>query len=133
MFRTPPNIVIPALYEENGEHPHTLCPVQALKHWLDLSAEWKSDAVFLNPNSFKPMNKGSIAQSLVRTINLAIPGVFAKAHDVRKISASIAWTRGVSPFEITKRLFWASSSTFIAKYLIPLKTKARRCVAAGST
>ena len=77
--------------------------------------------MFVNPKSKKSMNKGAISQYLVRTINAAIPKAFAKAHDVRKISASLAWTRGVPPQEIDLNMFWVSSHVFIKKYLVPLR------------
>ena len=42
------------------------------------------------------MNRGAVSQSLVRTINRAIPGVSAKAHDIRKIRESLAWAQEIS-------------------------------------
>lgn len=132
LYRTPPNIIISALPTEDGS-PHALCPLDALRHWLKLSSAWGHDAIFINPTSKKPMNRGAISLCLVKTINSAIPGAFAKAHDLRKISASLAWARGVSPHEITQHLFWSSSSTFINKYLVPLRNSSRPCIAAGSS
>ena len=132
MFKTPPNITIKALFNEDKSH-HRLCPVDALRHWLRLSEPWGSDTIFINPKSKKPMNSGSISSYLVHTINAAIPKTFAKAHDLRKISASLAWVRGIPPHEIVRSLFWNNSSTFIRKYLVPLKDRPVNCVAAGSS
>lgn len=129
MARTPPNIVIPALLHPNKSH-HALCPVKALKRWLQVSAPWGSDSIFVNPHSKRPMNRGAISLQLVKTINSALPDVFAKAHDVRKISASLAWARGVSPQDITKFMFWTTSSVFIAKYLSPI-SDTQPCVVAS--
>ena len=132
-YRTPPNIVIRALWNEDDTN-HLLCPVKALRRWLQISSNWGTEAVFINPNSKKAMNRGSISLHLVKTINAAIPGAFAKAHDVRKISASLAWARGVSPHEITQFMFWTSSNTFIKKYLVPLKeARQTHCIAANSS
>ena len=127
MARTPPNIVIPALLHKSH---HALCPVKALKRWLQVSAPWGSDSVFVNPQSKRPMNRGAISLQLVKTINSALPDVFAKAHDVRKISASLAWARGVAPQDITKFMFWTTSSVFIAKYLSPI-SDTQPCVVAS--
>ena len=132
LYKTPPNITIKALFREDKSH-HRLCPVDALRHWLRRSQSWGSDAIFINPKSKKPMNSGAISTYLVRTINAAIPNAFAKAHDLRKISASLAWVRGISPHEIVHSLFWNNSSTFIRKYLVPLKDRPVNCVAAGSS
>jgi len=117
---TPPNIVIKSLQNTDGT-PHRLCPVDALQHWLDLTKDWGSDAIFINPKSHKPMNRGAISMLLVTTINAGHPRVFAKAHDTRKVSASLAWARGVPPHEIVQTMFWKSSTVFLNKYLIPLK------------
>lgn len=53
---TPPNVVIKALFNPD-KTPHRLCPVDALRHWLDMTADWNSDALFLNYKSKKPMNR----------------------------------------------------------------------------
>ena len=119
LAHSPPNIIIRALLNKDGSH-HRLCPVNALHCWLNHSQEWGSDAVFLDSKSHCPLNSGRISSCLVRTINLAIPRSFAKAHDVRKISASLAWARGVPPQDIIRNMFWKSSTVFVKKYLIPL-------------
>lgn len=56
MSRTPPNIVIKALLNKDGS-PHNLCPIDALRRWLRLSALWESDAIFINPKSKKRYQK----------------------------------------------------------------------------
>ena len=119
LAHSPPNIIIRALLNKDGSH-HRLCPVNALHFWLNHSQEWGSDAVFLDSKSHPPLDSVRISSCLVRTINLAIPRSFAKAHDVRKISASLAWARGVPPQDIIRNMFWKSSTVFVKKYLIPL-------------
>ena len=119
MDRTPPNIIINALLNPD-KSPHRLCPVDALHHWLRLSEPWGEDAVFINPKTRKKMNRGAVSLLLVTAINQANPRVFAKAHDVRKISATLAWTRGVPPHQIVQTMFWKSTTVFIKKYLVPI-------------
>ena len=114
---TPPNIAVKALRE--GSPHHRLCPVDALLHWIELTKDWGSDSVFISPISKKAMNRGGEHHLLVRTSNLASPNTFAKGHDVRKVSASLSWARGVPPEELIKNMFWSSSNIFINKYLIP--------------
>jgi len=117
---TPPNIIIESLLDSDGS-PHRLCPVDALQHWLNVTKDWASDAIFINPKSKKAMNRGAISLLLVNTINTANPGIFAKAHDIRKVSASLAWARGVPPREIVQTMFWKRSTVFLNKYLISIK------------
>ena len=83
MDRSPPNIVIKALLDQDLT-PNRLCPVDSLCCWLALSDPWGIDAIFANPKSHKKMNRGAVSQLLVTTINRSHPGVLAKAHDVRK-------------------------------------------------
>ena len=119
--RSPPNIVIKALLDQNLS-PNRLCPVDSLRCWLALSDTWGVDAIFANPKSHKKMNRGAVSQLLVTTINRSQPGVLAKAHDVRKVSATFAWARGVPPHQIIQTMFWKSTSVFLDKYLVPLQT-----------
>jgi len=114
-----PNIILTAL-TNTDRSPHCLCPVDALKHWLQLTANWGSDAVFVNPKSKRAMNKGAVSLMLVTTTNAAHPGVFAEAHDTGKVRASLAWARGVPPHEIVQTMFWKSASTFVDEYLVTL-------------
>ena len=116
---SPPNIIIRTLLNKDGSH-YRLFLVNALHFWLKQSKEWGSDAVFLDSKSPRPLNSGRISSCLVRTINLAIPRSFAKAHDVPKISASLALGRGVPPQDIIRNMFWKSSTVLVKKYLIPL-------------
>ena len=121
MDRSPPNIVIKALLDQNLS-PNRLCPVDSLRCWLALSDTWGVDAIFANPKSHKKMNRGAVSQLLVTTINRSQPGVLAKAHDMRKVSATFAWARGVPPHQIIQTMFWKSTSVFLDKYLVPLQT-----------
>ena len=121
MDRSPPNIVIKALLNQDLT-PNRLCPADSLHCWLALSDPWGIDAIFANPKSHKKMNRGAVSQLLVTTINQSQPGVLAKAHDIRKVSATFAWARGVPPHQIIQTMFWRSTSVFIDKYLVPLQT-----------
>ena len=121
MDRSPPNIVIKALLDQDLT-PNRLCPVVSLRCWLALSDPWGINAIFANPKSHKKMNRDAVSQLLVTTINRSQPGVLAKAHDVRKVSATFAWARGVPPHQIIQTMFWKSTSVFLDKYLVPLQT-----------
>ena len=49
--------------------------------------------------------------------NQSQPGVLARAHDPRRVSASFAWVKGVSRHQIVQTMFWKSSTVFINKCL----------------
>jgi len=113
--RAPPNISFPALRKGSP-----LCPVESLRSYLKLSNA-PSGPLFLNSKSGKALHPSTLSRILVEVIEEADPGKIAKAHDVRRMAASLAWGRGVPPAEIIKNLFWSSSSSFIKCYLIPTK------------
>ena len=71
------------------------------------------------PQVSQKMNRGAVSQLLVTTIYRSQPGVLAKAHDVRKASATFTWARGVPPHQIIQTMFWKSTSVFLDKYLVP--------------
>lgn len=115
--RPPPTMEIKPLTEEGFSHP--LCPSRALRQVLGLGTREIASAVFTAPSG-KGMTRGIISSRLCHVINEACPGTFPRAHDVRKVAASIAWTRGVAPTEILRRGFWSSLNTFIEHYLVPV-------------
>ena len=125
--RVPPGVYFPSLGE-----PKALCPVASLKSYLvQTENQEHASRVFLHPSSFTPLNAGSISYWLYRAITTFVPGSIPRAHDVRKISFSLAWARGVPMGEIIKRGFWASANVFINKYLSHASAEVR-CVAAAS-
>ena len=93
-----------------------LCPVRSLACYLSFSEESRGP-LFLNSKTGKPLHKCSISKILCDLIEEASPNCLPRAHEVRKYATSLAWTRGLSPDEITKRAFWRSSSIFIERYL----------------
>lgn len=125
--RTPPNILIPALTQADGTH-HSLCPVRNLERYLKRTKDTSKEAVFVNPKTDFPLNAGRVAFYLCRLINIADPGRFPKAHDVRKVAASVAWCRGLPIPDIVHNGFWANSNVFIARYLHPTGPRPGPCV-----
>ena len=110
--RTPPNIEIVPL----SDGPRALCPVENLASYLSLSGPCRGP-LFLNSQTKVPLHKSTISKILCEVIEEASPNCMPRAHEVRKFATSLAWTRGLSPEEITKRAFWRSSSIFIDRYL----------------
>ena len=128
LTRIPPKVFFPALKE-----PKALCPVACLKDYLEDTAHHNdASRVFLHPVSFAPLNAGSISFWLCRAITELVPGSIPRAHDVRKLSYSLAWVRGVPIEEIVKRGFWSSVNVFINKYLVTIPAEVQ-CVAGASS
>ena len=111
--RTPPDICLVPLVNGNPE----LCPVKTLlayKERLEISA----GKLLVNTRTKSPLKPSSISMLLCSLINEADPNKFPKGHDVRKVAASLAWTRGLPIDEIVRRCFWSTSSIFIRTYLV---------------
>ena len=123
--RCPPNIIIPRLISNEA-----LCPVMAIRRLLEIDDDVEG-ALFKNTSTGARLSSASISQILAKVIHEADPTSIGKGHDVRKIAASLAWTRGVSPEEICKRAFWSSSNCFVTKYLVPGLNNPK-CIALGS-
>ena len=83
------------------------------------------DHLFVHPKSSTPLSGGRLSYWLATAIKVLDPTGSGRAHDVRKVSHSLAFARGVPPEEILHNGFWVSPNVFISKYLMktdPLKT-----------
>ena len=96
--------------------PSELCPVKCIRQYLKISKDTRGP-LFRNSKTERPLNRASISKLICSLIEEADPGKLPQAHDVRRVSTSIAWTRGIPLEEIARRAFWKSSSTFINRYL----------------
>ena len=113
--RNLPNISFPTLPEDKS-----LCPVLTLKQYIHRTRNLPHrGSVFLNPGSDLPLTAGTLAYWMCKAISLLVPCSNVRAHNVRKFSFSLAWTRGLTLDAIVKNAFWSSSNVFIRKYLNP--------------
>lgn len=126
------NISFSALMGTNNK-PHSLCPIDALRSWLHLTRLSKERALFLHTTSKKPLRSSQLSHIICATINSADPGKFPKAHDVRKVGVSVAWTRGLKVSSIIQKAFWSSSNVFINRYLHSKRVDNLQCVALDTT
>ena len=124
--RSPPNVCIPSLPQEGP-----LCPVRNLRSYLEATKDHQGEALFLHPETGRNLRRPTMSLGISRLIDRACPGSLPKLHDLRKQAASLAWTGGVSPSEITAAAFWASSNVFIRHYLNPQVSVTSNCVALG--
>ena len=125
--RSPPRIVIPAL---NSNHP-VMCPVLVIEAYLCQTVSTKHTKLFLNPDTGSALNAGTLSFWLCKAINFLLPDAICKAHDVRKLSHSLAWARGIPIEEIVKKGFWTSQNTFIRRYLVKTRASSSSYITAG--
>jgi site-specific recombinase XerD len=129
--RTPQAISVKALKDKEGKRMQ-LCPVKALDKYLQATNHHNSPRVFLNPVTGRPLTAGTVAVNLVRLIKTVNPNIGVQAHDVRKVSTSLAWARGLDLDDLIKAANWSSTGIFLRHYLHPPRTedaKGVECVA----
>ena len=133
--RAPPNITMRSLFTKEQKH-HKLCPVANLKAWLTIRPHSDSDKVFVDPKSKKALNSARVSLALCRIIKKADPSAIPKGHDLRKVSTSLAWARGLAVQDIVQSAFWSKPNVFIEHYLhppAPEVVKQATCVALSTT
>ena len=110
-------VVVPAWSAGDAAHP--LCPVSALRCYLDASEPWACDLQFLfrDPVTGRPLTTRGIAGRLRGVIESADPGHAPRAHDVRGVAASLAFLRTHSLERVREGGQWSTASCFVARYL----------------
>ena len=109
---------------------HLLCPVRALRIYLERSAQWrKSDQLlvcFGPPRKGLPAAKQTISNWIVQAIatayqvrNLPSP-IAVRAHSTRGMASSVALLSGASLQEICEAAGWATPHTFVRYYSLHL-------------
>ena len=125
-------VVIPALkpsLDSSMSEDMTLCPVRALRYYLDKTKELRENKHLLfisfKDGFSKDIQRSTISSWLKQTVILAYESsdvetqtlTNVKAHDVRSMAASLAFKGGVSLDQILGACFWKTHSTFTNFYL----------------
>ena len=125
-------VVIPALaptLHEDLSEDRSLCPVRALKYYLEATKDLRQDKELLfvsfkkgHNRDIRPSTISSwIKQTILLCHSLADPETMetlqVKAHDVRAFAASKAFYGGVSVEQIMASCHWRSHNTFTHFYL----------------
>lgn len=108
-------ILVPALPDQS--QVKGLCPVYALRAYLNATSEASKEALFVRPKTLKPMSAAAIAAEIRKVICRGDPTVKPKAHDVRKVAATLAFLRTHSLERVQELGQWASCLSFIRRYL----------------
>ena len=119
---------IPA-WKIDGNH-HPLCPVAALQQYMSIVKSKDSNTLWMSPKSKRRYQAKHIAKELCNIINLADPGKSPTAHQIRRISSSLAYGRTLNLDVVQEEGQWASSRTFIDRYL-DLEVPDAPCVVMG--
>lgn len=114
----------PPFTTQEQERLHFLCPVRALKAYIDRSAPLRtSDQLFVSwVKPHKSISKQRLSHWIVEAIVLAytsmgkVPPAELRAHSTRGMATSWALFKGVSVQDICAAASWATPSTFARFY-----------------
>ncbi|KAK7910458.1 hypothetical protein WMY93_015142 [Mugilogobius chulae] len=117
---------------ESDARRHLLCPVRALRHYIERTAGFRrTDQLFVAFGARSrgaPLSSQRLAHWICRAVHMAyeaqgqLPPAGLRAHSTRSVAASTALLRGVSVEDICLAASWSSSSTFVQSYLLDVAT-----------
>ena len=125
-------VTIPALttiVDRQFKEDRTLCPVRALRHYLDPTKDLRGSRSLLfisfkkghtsdiRPATLSSWLKQTILLSYKQADQQALDLVQVKAHDIRAFAASKAFYGGVSVDQIMQACHWKGHNTFTNFYL----------------
>ncbi len=123
-----------------GSQEFLLCPVRALKVYIERSASYrKSEQLFVgfgNCANGGHATKQIISRWLVDAITLAYSSlglqcsIRVRAHSTRGIASSWAWSSGVSISDICEVAGWSSPSTIVRFYNLDVPVLSARVLSA---
>ena len=87
-----------------------------LKCYLEITKS-ASEKLWVWPDSLKNCTKDHIAKIICRIIEAGDPGHKPTAHQVRGYAATLAYLRTFDVAEVQESGQWASSQSFITRYL----------------
>ncbi len=109
-----------------------LCPVRALRTYVDRTAQWRgSDQLFVcfgGKSKGFAVTKQQMSQWIVEAISLAYEArgltspLGLRAHSTRAVASSQAFLKGSSMEDVCAVAGWSSPSTFIKFYSLDVRT-----------
>ena len=121
-------IVIPAWLVDGVRQP--LCPVSALRAYLDATAEAPPARLFVFPASGVPCSRRQIVNALKDIIRRGDPGSEPHSKDLRSFASSLAFFRLVDVQPVRVQGQWRSDVSFCRNYFRDALVDAP-CVALG--
>ncbi len=132
--------MLSALSPPSGSQESLLCPIRALKVYIERSASYrKSEQLFVgfsNRAKSGPVMKQRISRWLVDAIKLTYSSlglqcpIGVRAHSTRDIASFWAWSSGVSITDICEEVGWSSPSTFVRFYNLDVPALKARVLSA---
>ena len=96
-----------------------LCPVKALKNYLQRTSRIKTGKLFRSPDlKMKELSKFQLSKHICALVLAADPHTKARVHDVRKLATSASLAKTMLTDDLIKEVGWSSSSTFFRHYLV---------------
>ena len=95
-----------------------ICPVTALRTYLNHTTEAKAGCLFLNPKTKKNLSLPQIRQHICSLITEADPDTKAKVHDIRKFAASCSLQQDMLVGDLTEDFNWSSPAVFYKFYFM---------------
>ena len=133
---------LPSISRSEGSK--SLCPVRTLSHYLNRIREMgiKPKSLFVSPKvNSKPITKNAVSyfiRSIILEAKATIDDNLGKprAHSVRGVATSIAFTKNIPLKTILEAASWKSSSVFSKFYFNDISSSLETCkdsfVSAGS-
>ncbi len=128
-------MIVPSLAKtlDHKDMNRTLCPVRALKWYIEKSKDLRSfqRRLFISLSvQGKEISAATLSRWIVKAVTIAmetngdllsISGT-PRAHEVRAIATSLALARAVSMESFMRAAFWRHASTFSRFYLRDMST-----------
>ena len=114
---------IKPLRDEDTDAPSKLCPVAALRAYLELTETTTSGNLFLTPNNHeKPMGVQQLGSHIKTLITSADPNSKVKVHEVRKYAASHSLAETMVIGDLVSNFNWSSPVIFYKYYFTQTET-----------
>ncbi len=136
----PQVIMLSAFSPPTGSQESLLCPVRALRIYIEHSASYRKleqlFVDFVNCAKGGPFTKQRISRWLVDAVTLAYSSsglqcpIGVRAHSTRGIASSWAWYSVVSISDICEAAGWSSPSTFTRFYNLDVPALQARVLSA---
>ena len=114
------------LINKDTNTPSCLCPVAALRSYLQHTGNKQSGKLFLSPSNHDKIltvqQLGSHIRSLIKT---ADPSSKVKTHDIRKLAASHSFVETMVIGDLVSNFNWSSPAVFYKHYFTQAETLSR--------
>ena len=97
-----------------------ICPVSALREYLEHTSNQNEGCLFLNPKNNKSISLFQLRYQICSLITDADPKTKAKVHDIRKYAASCSLQQDMLVGNLTEDFNWSTPAIFYKYYFIQI-------------